>query len=92
MDLHSRSHRICLIHPDFCVFAAGSSHTPYWGIDSLIQNVTKCLLYFLLRIDVLAPPPIWVHPYETKVLHSQQRVRYTTHIAKPLRDKLREHK
>ena len=41
---------------------------------------------------LMSLPPIWVQPNETKVLHSQQRVRYTTHIAKPLKDKLNEHK
>ena len=55
MDLHSRSHRICSIHPDSDIFATGSSDTPHWDINFLIQNATKSKLCFLLKIDVLAP-------------------------------------
>ena len=71
MDLHSRSNRICLVYPDFDVFAAGSSHTPNWGVDSLIQNVTKSQLYFTLKIEVS---------------HCQRRWHYIIYMVEPFRD------
>ena len=39
MDLHSRSHRICLIHSDIHDLAAGSSDNPYWSAHSLSTEV-----------------------------------------------------
>jgi hypothetical protein len=49
MDLHSRSHRICLIHPDIHDLATDGPDTPYWSAHNLSTETSSLLVGRIIR-------------------------------------------